>query len=273
MDQDKSYLLRLYEGLEQQFENKQLVNFKIKEIKSSGFKVQVGGVYGLILFKDMPWSYKMSSHWKSLSPWIINKIMKGKIDTLAIAPDETHRISLTVDGSHHIFNEKPLVIGEDYQCVVLQKTDYGLFVDLGFHDSFKNGSFVGLIHRSSLDFQEDFLQLKEGNVFETTFFGFSEEGHLVLGDNKERVQWQLPVVTSLIGTTQDTVVRINDDGGVDLWVLGKYSARIENENTSEDEFVEDNELYANLEDEQVISCEILRINNFMNGFEVRIITE
>jgi len=274
MNEDKSYLLDLYEGLETQFENQEVVNFKIKELKKSGFAIQVGGVYGFIMFRDMPWKYKLTRHWVSLSKWIINKVFKGRIETLSLSRDGYIRISLIVEASAHEFNNVPLQVGEDYECLVLQKTDYGLFVDLGFNDHFESGSFVGLIHKSSLNYAEDFEVLKDGDVYETTFFGYNKEEQMVLGDDYERIKWRLQEITSLVGTVQDVTVEITEDRKVKLWVLDKYKAKVSlNAGVYESQLGIAKVFYSGLSHGQIIQCEILKINKSMSSFKLKLLLE
>tara|TARA_R110002033_G_C3824293_1_gene233360 strand:+ start:40 stop:900 length:861 start_codon:yes stop_codon:yes gene_type:complete len=266
---DKDYLQDLLLNIKEAYSNQKNLTFRIIEPKEKGFLVKVGGLFAFVSFKHLGWAYPSIEFWKNASNSLVGKFFTGKIHTV-----EENPISIKIDAKEQEFENPNLEKYAKYRGIVLQKTKYGVFVDLGFHFNWKFGSLLGLIHKSSLINKSDFENWKVGEEIMTLFQGYNENGQLVVGDNRERGKWTNGEMDELIGTIQKVSVVINEDGKSEFYVLGEHKARIPIKKEFYPNFRTTAKKYIyGLKNGEMIDCEIININKKKDSFVLKLIIE
>lgn len=130
----KEWLNELVKNAERLKDENKSVPFKIMGAKETGFVVKVSGLYGFISFKYMPWKYPDIDYWKAISPKLVDRIFFCKIHRISKDP-----ISIIVDGEIPQFRKIELVPGEKYTGIIIRKSTYGFFVDIGYQFGWKCG--------------------------------------------------------------------------------------------------------------------------------------
>lgn len=253
---NKEYLKDLLWNINQHLQNGTSLTFKVESVKESGFLVKVGGLFAFLSFKHFCWSYPTVSFWQNVAKYIVGCCFTCKIHMVSENP-----IQIKVDAKQHVFKKPILVQNKVYRCVIVQKSKYGFFVDLGLHFNWKFGSILGLIHMSMLTNPYDYDRWQSGEEIETLYHGNDETGKIILGDNCDRAKWRNSELTNLIGTIQKTTVIIDEYGQRRFYVLGEYAARIplskeyySNFRSGAKKFVDE------LRHGQIIDCEVVKIN-------------
>ena len=200
----------------------QSVPFKIVEIKDKGLVIKVCGLYGFIAFEYMPWKYPDIECWKAVSPRLIDRIFFCKIHRISKDP-----ISIIVNGEIPQFKKMELVPGEKYTTVIIRKTIYGFFVDIGYQFGWKCGSFVGLLHKSQFGPDQSILKKMPGDELQLTYLGLNIDKQLILGADTEKIEWQLGNPARLIGqVVWVEVVKKSGERGIEFLAEGKYRGKI-----------------------------------------------
>ena len=181
---DKDYLQDLLLNIKNAYTNQENLTFRIVEPKEKGFLVKVGGLFAFVSFNHLGWSYPSIEFWTNASKSIVGSFFTGKIHNV-----EENPISIKIDAKEQEFDNPNLEKYAEYHGVILQKTKYGVFVDLGFHFNWKFGSLLGLVHKSTLINESDYDNWKVGEEIITLFQGHNENGQPILGDNRERGKW------------------------------------------------------------------------------------
>lgn len=174
--QGNTYVQVLFANMETCRREGWVMPFHIVAMIRNGFRVKVGGLFAFVLFKIMPWQYKEKKAWESVFPYLLDKHFFCKIDRI-----ETDPPRLFLDPSVHRFQPAPFEEGQAYEGLVLNRTDYGVFLDLGFHDRWRCGSHVALFHISAIEKRG--LQLhsiQPGDRLTVTYFGITPAGHIQL---------------------------------------------------------------------------------------------
>ena len=161
----KKYISKLYDNIEKQKEENNSLSFVIKDIKEKGFVVKVGGLFGYISFNHMPWQYRNREAWDAVFPFIDGKVFFCKIYSVT---KEDH--SIILDGDIPQFKKTELIENEKYKGIIINKTIYGVFVDIGYNFNWKCGSFVGLLHKSNFESDESFDKIKIGQSIDVFFY-------------------------------------------------------------------------------------------------------
>lgn len=174
---DKEHLYGLFQIVKAAFERGETMTFKIEEAREKGFVVKIGGLFGFVSYNHMPWSYPLLSYWHSIAPHLIGKVYKGKVHQL----DES-RLSILIDAKVHVFQKPELQYPAYYRGIVVNKADYGLFIDLGHHFDWQYGSFLGLAHHTNMNDPADYEHLQEGDEVKILLQGYNDKGQMVLGD-------------------------------------------------------------------------------------------
>src|SRR5690606_20612972 len=84
----------------------------------------------------------------------------------------------------------------------------------------------GLIHKSAFWEKEEYDQAREGQVINTYFHGFTEEGKLIFGSFDFQGEWRTGELDALIGTVQKVTVKINMEGKKEFFVNDTYKATL-----------------------------------------------
>lgn len=198
------------------------VPFKIVGIKETGLVIKVGGLYGFITFQYMPWKYPDIECWKAVSPKLVDRVFFCKIHRISNDP-----ISITVNGEIPQFRRIELVIGEKYNGIIIRKSKYGFFVDIGYQFGWKCGSFVGLLHKSQFGPDQSILKKLPGDELQLTYQGLNNDKQLIFGADTEKIEWQLGNPARLIGqVVWVEVVKKPDGRGIEFLAEGKYRGKI-----------------------------------------------
>ena len=220
---DKSYLIELFDTLARIKAEDKWVNFSIQSMKKMGFSVKVGGLYAFIDFQDMPWLYRDIQKWKFISPYIIDTIFKAKIKEMSYE----EKIYISIDASGARLETPVLELNEGYRCIVLQKTDTNILVEIGNNFNWQCGSIEVLINKSTFFFQEEFNDLKEGDLFPTRFHGFDKEGRIMLGHQWIDKEWRTGELDQLIGTIQSIKIQRDAKKNLSFLYLDKYKCQLD----------------------------------------------
>lgn len=264
---DKDYLQDLLLNIKKAYTNQESLTFKIVKLKENGFLIKVCGLFGYVSFLHLGWSYSTIEFWKNASNSLIGSYFTGKIHNFKENP-----ISIKIDAKKQEFSNANLEKGAKYRGVILQKTKYGVFVDLGLHFHWKFGSHLGLLHKSTLINKSDYDNWKIGEEIITLFQGYNENNKLILRDNHDRGKWTNGEMEKLVGTIQKVSVEINESGKHEFYVLGEHKARVSIKKEFYPNLKASLKKYVNgLKNDEIIDCEIIRINNKRDGFVLKLI--
>lgn len=131
---EKNYLSKLvenFENLEQKGEN---IPFRITGIRRKGFVIKSVGLFGFISFGHMPWKYENHNAWNAVCPSIKGKIFFGRTHQFKKNP-----LTLILNGEIPQFKKTELNETDKYKGIVINKTKYGLFIDVGYHFNWTAG--------------------------------------------------------------------------------------------------------------------------------------
>lgn len=266
---EKDYLKNLLKNVKFAFENNQEMTFKIVEPKEKGFVIKVGGLFGYLSYYHMPWKYSSLQYWQSVSDFLIDQVFTCKIHSL-----EENPISIFIDAKEQKFKTPKLTLLKKYHGVILNKSKYGFFVDIGLHFNWKFGSLLGLVHKSNLIDKIEYENATIGNEVKIMFQGYNQENQLILGNNQERGKWNTSAMNKLVGTIQSVSVVINENDHHEFYVQGEHKAKIPilkkyypNSRTTAKKYI------YGLKDGQTIDCEVIRVNKKKNGFVLRLLIE
>ncbi len=263
---DKDYLKDLLFNIKEAQVKQEKLTFKIVEPKERGFTVKVGGLFAFVSFNHLPWSYPSIEFWKSISKYLVGNFFTGRIYKVGENP-----ISILIDAKEQTFEKPNLEMYAEYRVVILQKSKYGIFVDLGVHFNWKYGSLLGLVHRSTLKNVSDYNRGNEGNEITTRFQGYNEKGDFVLGDDCERGKWLNGDMDKLIGTMQKVSVSIKENKQTEFYVQGRYKARIPLTNKYYPNFKTRARKYVyGLENGQIIDCEVIKMDKRKDCFVLKL---
>lgn len=214
---DTDYLVPLFDNIENAYINQTVMTFRIVEPKTNGFVIKIGGLFAFIPFNNFGWSYRSLEIWSNVSKSLVGAYFKGKISTY-----NKERPSIFVDAQEQKFQIPHLEIGKSYDCVISNKKDYGVFVDLGVHYNWRCGSILGLIHESSFAKPYKTDEWIEGEITSVLFHGYDEKERLILGEIYSR---PIPIqerVEPLLGTIQLVNVKVGENGRYSFSLFDKY---------------------------------------------------
>lgn len=196
--------------------------FRIVELKAHGFLTKVKGLYAFISFYHMPWKYYDIDSWTAIAPSLTDKKFYCKIHKI----DKETR-SIILNGEIPQFKKAELKIGEEYKGLIVKVSNYGIFIDIGYHFDWKCGSLIGLLHKSLFADYEKISNFKLGQETKTIFQELNENGQLTFCNNRDKTDWQMEKLQELIGqTTWAQAIRNPDSQAVHLLVKGRYKASI-----------------------------------------------
>lgn len=266
---DKDYLKKLVSNIEGIKNRNSQIHFKIQEIKPKGFLIKTGGLFGFISFGHMPWYYHNIQHWKIISPYLV-----GHIFYCTIYHFSTDPISLVVDGKVHKFRDKILEEFTPYEAIILQKSKYGLFLEIGHNFDWKFGSVMGLAHKSSFKEIENFVNYKNGDTLTTYFLGYTNENKIILGDRLVDREAVTDELNSLIGSIAEVVVRKNEQNKNVFQVKEKYFGSLTITKPLYLDRKSKAKLIAqNLRDNDILSCEIIGVNKRKQTLQIKFTNE
>jgi ribosomal protein S1 len=253
---NKKYLKVLIESLERKTETDENLPFKIKGISKGGFKVKTNGLYAFIPFKYMPWDYPYKHIWELIYPRIKEKIFFGKVLRLKKDP-----IGIILHAKVPQFKRPDLIENNSYKGILINKSKFGLFVDIGYHFSWNCGSLVGLLHKSNCKDYEKQRKIKLGQEIEVYLWGFSDNNKMIFADNLDLKEWHTGEISELKGKTASVEVIKDEQNRMRFLVEGKYWGTLPINRLMYPGFRKEAEKMINdLNDKDLIECDIVGVN-------------
>jgi len=218
----KEWLTRLVQELENHRFNFDTLPFNIVETKDTGFLVKVNGLFAFVSFYHMPWKYVDTGCWIAIAPKLTGKRFFCKIHKIDKEP-----LFVIINGAVPQFKKAEPTTGKEYKGLVIKITDYGIFIDIGYHFDWKYGSLVGLLHKSQIGVHEKIENFFAGQEVTTIFQGVNDRGQYVLSNDRETTDWQLGIPQSLVGLAVWAIVeRKPGHKATGLLVRGKYKSQL-----------------------------------------------
>jgi hypothetical protein len=267
---NKDYVKQLIENLKDVKNNDKVIPFTIQGLKTKGFLIKIGGLFGFVPFAHMPWNYLNKLHWNIVAPYLIGHKFFGSIYSLK----ETKPIHITVDGQKHKFQANDLEIGVAYKCIVIQKKRYGLFLEAGYDFNWEYGSFFGLAHKSTFFDLEEYENIKQGDIITTYFHGYKNDKQPIFGDTIKEIDFLTGKLDKYINTTVEVTVRKLPNNKREYFVDNIFPATLSVTKTiypNDKKHIK--EVVANLIDNEKITCEVLGISNRSKKIQLKLIDE
>lgn len=270
-EQDKyGYLKKLVENLEEIKNNNTLASVVIKEVKPKGFIIKAGGLFGFLSFGHMPWQYKNIEYWTSLAPHLIEQRFFCSIHNIKA----TNPFELIVDGKSHKFQPIELEEGVAYSSIVLHKSSYGLFLEIGYNFNWQFGSLVGLAHKSNLTDIDTYNNAKNGDIITAYFYGFTNDNKPVFGDSVKGLDFLAGKFDKYIDTVVEVTVKKQLDNKTKYFVEEKYPAIL---SVTEKIYSDDKEqikiAVANFKDNEKIFCTVISISKRRRSLQLKLTDE
>ncbi|MDI3525930.1 MAG: small subunit ribosomal protein [Tenuifilum sp.] len=265
---DKEYLANLVERLECLKAENKCVPFTINSVKEKGFVVKVWGLFAYVSFFHMPWKYNSVEFWKPVSKHLIGKKFYCNIYSIQKEP-----LSILVNAECHHFRQINLVENSEYLGIVMNKAKYGIFIDIGYHFNWEYGSFVGLMHISNFSVNE-YEQIGVGDIVNTIFYGYTEDRKIILGNSTIQKEWLTGELENLVGTIQEVKMKITENGKRAFYVKEKFKTTIPIRKIYYPGCKSKaKKLIYSLNDNDVIQCEILKINKRRKVFVSKLLLD
>jgi len=263
----KEWLDKLVANLETKKLEDADLPFRIIRIKSTGFVVKVSGLYAYVLFDFMPWKYSNISYWTAISPTLIGKIFFGKVHSIS----REQFLSIIINGKIPQFKKTELEIGENYKGIILEKTDNGLFIDVGYDFDWRCGSFVGYMNKYQFSSGQLFSSCSVGDEIEILYQGHNEKGRLIYSQTNEFSEWNWGIPQGLVGQiVLVTIVRREDDQAPKMLVNGIYHGKMIYSYGSKQMT---KKILNNLKNGTVIHCEVIDCNEKSHVLKLKWVME
>lgn len=262
-------LIRNLEELKKQDKN---IPFKIIDIKEKGFTAKVCGLFAFISFNHMPWRYSDQTFWEIVFPHLQNKTFFCRIYKF----EHSDQLKIILNGQVAQFRQPDLIESEEYRGLILKKTRYGLFIDIGLHFNWQCGSLVGVFHKMQIKRSDLFDNYSPGDEITVEYQKQDEKGHLYFGSDVERIDWFLQKPQELVGqVVWARVIKVPGENQVSLSVKGKYKANltISKENYEPKYLKRIKEAKNNLYDGKIIHCEVIGFERLKEMLKVKWLTE
>ncbi len=267
----KEWLEKLVEDLENKKQENLSLPFKIVDIKEKGFTVKVSGLYAFIAFNYMPWKYNDIESWIAIQSRLINKTFYCKIHKILKDP-----LSIIINGEIPQFKKVELEIGNKYNGLIIGKSNFGVFVDIGYNFDWKCGSFIGLLHKSQFEIKQSFLNCTMGDEIQIIYRSSDEDGRLFFCLDNEISDWHNKIPQELIGQVVLVhIVRPTEEDKILFLVNGKYEAKVAN---SKADYTgahrkKIKEALNKLKDGETINCEVIGCNEKKRVLDLKWIIE
>jgi len=262
---EKDYLSKLvenFENLEQKGEN---IPFKITGIRRKGFVIKSVGLFGFISFNHMPWKYENHNAWNAVYPSIKGKIFFGKTHKF-----EKNPLTLILNGDVPQFKKTELNGTDKYKGIIINKTKYGLFIDVGYHFNWDCGSIVGMVHKSNFAPIETFEKLEIGVTTEVFFLGSNEKEQHLFGDSNVSKEWLNGEIEKLEGEILPVKIIKTDDEKTSYLVNEKYNATLPTISAiypTNKKIIKS--AIKNFKHGDIIHCEVLKVNKLKKTLQLK----
>ncbi len=263
--EEKSYLPKLVENFEKLEKRGENIPFKIAEIRRNGFVIKVAKLFGFISFNYMPWKYENHNSWNAVYPSIKGKVFFGKTHHFCKNP-----ISIILNGEIPQFKKPELNEKDKYKGIIINKTKYGLFIDVGYHFNWDCGSIVGMVHKSNFAPIETFENVEIGETIESFFLGSNNKEQLIFGDNKVTKEWLNGEIEKLVGEILPVIIIKNNDDKTSYLVNEKYNATlpaISRIYPTNKKIIKS--AIKNFKNGDLIHCEILKVNKLDKTLQLK----
>lgn len=252
----ETYLSKLIDDFEKQSIEHKNHPFKITDIRDEGFIIKTNGLFGFVSFFHMPWTYSNIDAWKTVFPYLKGKILFGKTFKFEKEP-----LSIILNGEIPQFKKPELSENSRYQGIIIDKTNYGVFVDIGYSFKWMCGSLVGLLHKLNFENEELFEKANPGETIELVFWGYNENGKLIFGQRSELKEWFTGEIERFVGEILPVYVRKSENGILRYLVENKYLATLQvDEILYPDNQTQIKRATRKLKDGDIIHCEIISVN-------------
>lgn len=202
--EDKEWLNQIIEKAEEHCAQGTTLPYHIVGIREKGFLVKVAGLYGFAFFNHMPWTYAKPEHWQMAYPYLSDIRFFCKIHKILKDPLRTY-----IDGKVHQFKQMNLEPNQSFTGIILDKTTYGVFVDIGYEFNWEFGSMVGLLHKGQFKSCEEMDDCLPGTLMQVLVQGYNTKGKLALGRRNEFLDWDIGKPQTLIGQESWALVKKN----------------------------------------------------------------
>jgi ribosomal protein S1 len=231
--------------------------FTILAVQEKGFQIKIEGNFGYVGFAQMPWQYKEFSHWKTIGPYLI-----GKQFYRGIVTKDAHKVThITTDGNVHEKKIKRLEIGAEVKGIILQKTLYGLFIDVGYGFEWLFGSMYGLAHQSNFLDTDTLDEFKVGDTISTLFLGYSTDNKMKFGELLQDFDLVVQSIRDCINANIEVRVKLRAEKFPLLLINDAFPATLAvTENVYGEKKNEIKEAIKNLKDGDLITCKLIAIN-------------
>ncbi len=265
----KEYLDKLVRNLEEVQYSNLTIPFTIQEIRPKGFLIKTGGLFGFILFEHMPWNYSNQKNWQNITPYLIGQKFYCLIYSI-----KTNPIQILVDGKVHKFGSTDLEEGTPYNAIVIQKTSYGLFLEIGYNFSWKYGSIIGLAHITTFLDASEFENFKIGDTLTTYFHGYNTDKKPIFGYRVINIDFLTGKLQDFIGTIKEVTVKVATDNKREYLVEDKYPATLfVTKIIYPDDRKQIKNIVLNFQNNEKINCYIIGINTRRKTFELKLTEE
>lgn len=176
--EEKEWIAPLFQNIKVIHEQGRVVSFKVVELKRGMFLVKIKGLFGCVLFDNMPWVYAHVAWWEAIAPSLMDKWFYGKVYQIDKAPDKEAIGRIYVDATVTQFNEVRWERDVEYTGIVLFKSHEGVFIDIGCHFDWKCGSLCGMLPIYYFADLELFRLCKSGQSITVHYAGENEQGLL-----------------------------------------------------------------------------------------------
>ena len=254
----KEWLEPLIENIEIIKEQNLVVPFKILETRKDHFLIKIQGLYAYAPFEYMPWRYLNATNWDAVLLSLKKKKFFGRVFQIERKPEY---LRIYVDATVTRLKEAKLYLHENYEGIVIQKTLFGVFVDIGYHFDWECGSLVGLFHRSKFPDDASFEICESGHTLVVKYLGKNEKGLIF------EKEGYVDLNAIYEGKTVRVKVYRDENGYLDFLVQGKYKAKMpiaksiygENQKAIQ-------HTVTTWKGGEFIDCEVLNVNNSSETF-------
>ena len=215
----KEWLEGLFDNIEYIKNLEYIVPFEILDLKTGGFLVKTKGLFGYVPIRYMPWQYEKMENWVAIMPSLRQCVFYGYVYRTDDSEDgKSKRVYVKADSL--FLNKAHLKREEEYVGIVIQKIEYGVFVDIGHHFKWRCGSFVGFVHQSKFPNHETFINCEMGQVVTVNIIDNTEKG-LSFKDTK-----YVDLHEKYEGKTVPVTVYKDEKNGLELKVDDRYKAKM-----------------------------------------------
>lgn len=256
ISEDETSQSELIDNFEKLSKEQESHPFKITDIREKGFIVKIHELWGYISFYHMPWKYHNHDSWETVFPYLKGKILFGKIFKFDRDP-----LTIILNGEIPQFKRPELIENKKYKGIILNKINYGVFVDVGYNFKWDSGSLVGLLHKASFEDEELFEKINPGEIIEVIFWGYNQNKQLTFGQKSELKEWFTGKIERRKGEILPVNVVIQENRKISFFIENKYLGILEvSPRRYPDNLIQVKRAIRNLKDGDIIHCEIIKIN-------------